>query len=251
MITSKDNSHYKRLVALHKKVTRDEEGVFLVEGERELSLSSAIEVIYYTDKTPFVEKIIKNGILAIGIDKNLFEKIAYRNCGVIGVVKKTESHFCDLINPSFLLLTQSIEKSGNLGAMMRTADCAGVDGLIVCDQVVDLFNPNVIRASLGSFFTLPIIRSTSEDAIKFLKKMKIQIVSTSPDADKTYFDIDWKLSSCVVIGSEKDGVTDIWKEMSDVVVNIPMYGSVDSLNASISAGLVLYEVIRQRNFILR
>lgn len=243
-ITSKDNPHFKRLMDLHKKSTRDEMGVFIVEGEREVLLASPIEVIYYTEKTPAVEQCTAP---AFELSPELFSKISYRDRGVIAIVRKKPKTLQDLKDPSLLLLCEGIEKPGNLGAMMRTADAANIDGIIVCDSVCDTYNPNVIRASLGAFFTVPFIEATANDAIPFLKEKGMQILLATPHTDYTYFEVDYTLPTCIVIGSEKDGAPPFWHQAADKKAKIPMMGQVNSLNASISASLFIYEALRQRN----
>lgn len=251
MITSKDNAHYKKLLDLNKKASRDETGLFLVEGEREVLLAKEVETVYYTNPSPAVQMWIDQGVTALEISRELFSKISYRDQGVIAVARKQKLRLEDLKNFSLLLLCESIEKPGNLGAMMRTADSAGIDGILVCDPVCDLYNPNVVRASLGAFFTVPFVETTSRQAATFLKEKGIQILLATPHAAHSYFDVDLRVPTCVVIGSEKEGATSLWMEEADKKVKIPMRGKVNSLNASISASLFIYEALRQRSTLPR
>jgi RNA methyltransferase, TrmH family len=161
------------------------------------------------------------------------------------------SHFEILdIPPSpnpFFLVVENVEKPGNLGAMLRTADGAGVDAVILCDPSTDINNPNVIRASLGAVFSIPVITMTVEELFQYCEEKKIQIVATSPDVKKVYWSLDYKLGTAMVLGSEKDGISQIFQKDSDTVVTIPMLGKVDSLNVSAAASLLCYEVVRQRS----
>lgn len=247
MITSKDNPHFKRLLKLHKKSARDETSSFLVEGERELLYAKHLEAIYYTSMTDVVEKLSQEGVLSIAISKELFQRVSYRGEGVIGIAKMELASFSVLKNKTLILLVEGIEKPGNLGAMLRTADAAGIDGIIVANTSIDVFNPNVIRASLGAFFTIPIVSSKSEEAYIFLQEEKIQIVVATPEAKTSYWNIDYTKPTCIVIGSEAFGVSPIWKNSPNQEVSLPMRGKIDSLNASVTAGILLYEVLRQRN----
>lgn len=250
-ITSKDNPHFKQLLELHKKSARDEMGEFIVEGEREVLLAREVEAIFYTEMSPAVVNWVEKGVTAYLISPQLFAKISYRDRGVIAIARKSPKRLQDLMNLSLLLLCEGIEKPGNLGAMMRTADAAGIDGIIITDMVCDLYNPNVIRASLGAFFTVPLAVSTSLDAIAFLEERGVQIVLATPHAEQSYFDVDYTRPTCLVIGSEKEGATQMWEQAAQKKVKIPMQGKVNSLNASISASVLLYEALRQRSTISR
>ena len=246
-ITSRQNPHFKRLMTLHKR--KDPAGQFLVEGEREIALAPVIDILYYSKWTPFVEKMEAKAGEMIAMDEALLEEISYRGNLVIAVCPEMSSKLEELKGKSLLLACESIEKPGNLGGMLRTADGAGVEGVIVANRVVDLFNPNVVRASLGALFCLPVVQTDTETAIQFLKKEGFQIVVATPHATKYYYDIDFKVPTCIVIGSEAEGVTDPW--MRETRVKIPMLGRIDCLNASISASILVYEAQRQRNTLLR
>jgi TrmH family RNA methyltransferase len=249
MIISKENPHFKRLLRLHKRKEREEEGFFLVEGERELSLAKGIETIYYTEGED-IKPFCKQGIETIQIAKDLFERISYRDKGMIGIVKTFHTQLEALKQASFLLVASGIEKPGNLGAMMRTSDAAGVEGMIIADPEVDLFNPNVIRASLGAFFTLPVAQGKGKEIHAFLKKEGFHIVVTSPYAKKSIYEIDFTQKIAIVIGSEANGLDSMWLQDAEGAL-IPMQGNVDSLNASISAAVIIYEAYRQRNTLSR
>lgn len=238
-------AHFKQLLQLHKREEREKCGLFLIEGEREVSLASDIEVLYYTDETPFVERM-RETAETIAIPHHLFAKISYRDKGVIALAKMRKKNFQDLPKPaSLLLLAESIEKPGNLGAMLRTCDAVGASGMLLAESVCDLHNPNVIRASLGAFFRIPVVACTRKEALEYLEGM--QIVVATPNATLDYFSADFTRPTCIVIGSEKDGVHSEW--LSKTKVKIPMLGDVDSLNASVAASLIMYEALRQRSYV--
>ncbi len=247
-ITSRQNPHFRKLQALHKREERDASGCFLVEGEKELSLVKEIEILYYEEITPATRDLFKKARESVKISKELLEQISYRGCTAVAVCKSKLSSFNELSNQSLLLACEGIEKPGNLGAILRTADGAGVGGLIVADPVVDVFNPNVVRASLGALFCLPIVQTESEKALEFLEREHLQIIVTTPSATKLYYEVDFTKPTCIVIGSESKGLSPKWlKHKQAMGVKIPMMGHVDSLNASISASVVIYEALRQRS----
>ena len=184
MITSKENPHFKQLIKLHKKRERDKTGLYLVEGEREVSLASHLEVLYYTEETFSIPNV---SCECIQIASDLFAQVTYRDKGVIAVARKEKKTLADLASLDLLLLVQGIEKPGNLGAMMRSCDGAGATGLIVCDPVCDIYNPNVIRASLGSFFRLCVVEADALEAVHFLKEKGVNIVVTTPHVQNIYY----------------------------------------------------------------
>ncbi len=251
-ITSRQNPHFRKLLDLHKREERDNLGQFLVEGEREISLTKEIDILYYTEITPFVIEMKKKSREMIAISAELLEKACYRGSSVVAVCSAKLATLEEIKNKSLLLVCESIEKPGNLGAILRTADAAGVNGVIVADPVVDVFNPNVVRASLGAIFTLPVVQVDSKNALKFLNDQKMQIVVTTPSASKLYHEVDFTKPTCIVIGSESKGLSPDWLENKNCIpVIIPMMGHVDSLNASISASIVIYEALRQRSALPR
>ena len=180
----------------------------------------------------------------------VFEKMTFghRHEGVLGVCLQPKKSLKDIqfSKKPFLVAVESVEKPGNLGAILRTADAVGVDGLIVCDPVTDIYNPNVIRSSLGAIFSVCVVPATKEEALKFFKLNKVTICATLPQADKCYSSVDLNVPLALVMGSEEKGLSEFWQKNSDMAVYIPMKGKVDSLNVSVSAAVVLYETIRQR-----
>jgi len=179
-----------------------------------------------------------------------FAKVAFgsRNEGVVAVAE-VPSFSLDQFTPrptGPLLLLEGVEKPGNLGALLRSADGAGADAVSVCDPATDLNNPNVIRNSIGTLFYLPVAEATSEETIAFLKEMGLQILSAVPDAEAVYTDCDLTGPLAIVVGAEDRGLSNVWKDQAELNVKIPMLGKNDSLNVSVSAAILLYEAVRQR-----
>jgi TrmH family RNA methyltransferase len=184
------------------------------------------------------------------VDTRAFERISYRagSSGVVAVARKPQHSMKDLpsAKDSFYIVMDDVEKPGNLGAVLRSADGAGVAGVIASDERTDLYNPNVIRASLGTIFTVPTVVTTADEAIEWLRSKCVRIIVTTPAADTLYTDADLTGSTAVVVGSEDRGARKEWLEAADLRVRIPMKGSADSLNVAQSATILVYEALRQR-----
>ncbi len=248
IITSRQNSHFRKLMDLHKREVRDELGQFLVEGEKEISLAPAIDVLYYSELTPFILEMQKKARTSVQISLGLLSQVSYRGNTFVAVCYSKLSKLEEMRNSTFLLALESIEKPGNLGAILRTADAAGIEGVIAADPIVDVFNPNVVRASLGALFSIPVAQVTTGEALQFLGQENLQIIVTTPYAEKFYTEIDFTKPTCIVIGSESKGLSSDWLTNKNCIpVKIPMKGKVDSLNASISASILTYEALRQRS----
>jgi len=263
-ITSLQNPKIKKVVKLRKRKERDESSLFLIEGYRELSRAhlKGVEIVeLFTCPDLFLKTNEKKLIDQIGCKntytctKGVFEKISYRDRpdGLLAVAKQKrldlsylEKVIKNLKNP-FFLVAESIEKPGNLGSILRSADGVKVDAVIVCDACTDIFNPNVVRASVGTLFTQPVIETTTEKLIAFLKKEKIKIASATPHADKIYTEMDLTGPLAIIVGSEQYGLSKKWMTLCDSKMKIPMKGIADSLNVSAATTLLLYEVLRQRN----
>ena len=258
-ITSAQNPKIKRLLQLQQKSSeRRKAGLFVVEGIREVERcvekGYEIDTIFYLNK-PMAENISEiieknKGIKLFEVSPTIYEKIAYRGSteGVIAEVKTKDKTLKDLNlskNPLVVVL-ESVEKPGNLGAILRSADAAGADALIVCDPLTDLYNPNLIRNSTGAIFSVPCVACTSEECIKFLKENNIQILTAQLQDSELYYDTDMKRGTAIVMGPEATGLTDIWRKAADAHIRIPMLGITDSLNVSVSAAILLYEAVRQR-----
>jgi TrmH family RNA methyltransferase len=237
--------------------------LFLIEGYRELiratnagwiceALFLCPELFLGTHEQSLIETIEKNGTDIFDCSKEIFEKISYRDRsdGLLAVAKKKQMDIAELKRACssipFLIVAESIEKPGNLGSILRSSDAVGCDAAIICDACTDIFNPNVVRSSVGTLFTQPVIEATSSSLISFLKEKRISIVATSPDAETAYTQADLSGPVAIVVGTEQYGLSKQWLDQCDITVSIPMHGIADSLNVSTATTLLLYEVLRQR-----
>lgn len=253
-ITSSANPKFKRLIALLQKSSeRRESALFTVEGVREISHS--IEAGYKPDCIFFCPDIVSEETLPqcrhFALSAGLYAKAAYREGteGAIGVFQAIEHPLSSLHlkdNPLIAVL-ESVEKPGNLGAVLRTCDAAGADALIICDPRTDLYNPNLIRASIGAVFTVPTAVCTTAQAITFLKSKGIRILTAQLQDSSLYYDCPMTKGTAIVMGTEATGLSDKWRQAADAHIRIPMLGKLDSLNVSVSAAILLYEAVRQRN----
>ncbi len=189
--------------------------------------------------------------LVIEIPENLYRKVAYRESteGIIAEVEVKERSLEDLTlsEHPLIVVLESVEKPGNLGAVLRSADAARADAVIVCAPLTDLYNPNLIRASLGGIFTVPTVAATSEETVAWLKARGIRILTAQLQDSSWYYDIDMTVGTALVMGTESTGLTDSWRRAADAHIRIPMLGRLDSLNVSVSAAILLFEAVRQRN----
>lgn len=261
-ITSTQNPRVKALVKLKKRSERDSQGIFLTEGYR--PITRALAAGFYFDELYYCpewflgsneQKVLNDaeqaGTKLMKLGKEAFAKIAYRERpeGLLAIGKQWYPQLKDLKlseNP-FLIVVEAIEKPGNLGTILRSADATGAEAVIVCDSVTDLFNPNVVRASTGVLFTTPTVITDSKSAIEFLKSKNIKTLAATPAATELYTDIDLTQPVAIVMGSEQFGLTDTWLESADLPVRLPMAGIADSLNVSAATVAIAYEVVRQRN----
>ena len=254
-VTSAQNRKIKTLLALQEKARlRKEMGLFVVEGRRELEhcISAGFEI----DTLFFCPDIVQNSFdicanQVIEVPRELYEKIAYRGGteGMIAEVKVRERRLEELEMPEspLVVVLEGVEKPGNLGVVLRSADAAGADAVLVCDPLTDLYNPNLIRASIGAVFTVPVACCSSGEAIAWLKDNRIKIYTAQLQDSSWYYDTDMRGGTAIVIGTEATGLTDAWREAADAHIRIPMLGELDSLNASVSAAILLFEAVRQRN----
>lgn len=184
------------------------------------------------------------------VTRVVFEKISYRDNpdGWLGIfpIPKTSLEDLKMSDIPLVIVAESVEKPGNLGAILRTADAAHVDALLVCDPRVDLWNPNVVRASRGAVFTVPTVEVDSPTALTWLRSRKMRVLAATPSAEVLYTSVDLKQPIALAVGTEDDGLTDFWMQNADIKVKIPMMGKVNSLNVSIATALITYEVVRQR-----
>ncbi|MFV0220781.1 RNA methyltransferase [Empedobacter falsenii] len=255
LIESLQNPRIKNLLKLQEKSReRKNQGLFIVEGtqENELAIKGGYEAVEIYICEDIYNKSIDFGHAKVfTITKQVFEKLAYRKStgGIIGAYKTKSSTLTDLQLPenALVVVLEAVEKPGNLGAVLRTGDGAKVDAVIVCDETVDFFNPNVIRSSVGTLFTNQIASASKEAVLEFLKSHSIQVVSTFlREETKNLYETDFTISSAIILGTEATGLSDFWADYSDSLIKIPMLGFVDSLNVSNAAAICVYEAVRQR-----
>ena len=260
-VTSASNPKIKNLLLLQEKSkARREQGLFVVEGRRELEHCIAAG---FTVRTVFVcpeiavipshPSVIPSGVEGshiIEIPEHLYRKVAYRESteGIIAEVEYRSLALEDLALPEnpLVMVLESVEKPGNLGAVLRSADAAGAAAVIICDPLTDLFNPNLIRASIGAVFTVPVVAAPSAQVIPWLKARGIQILTAQLQDSSLYYDVDMRGGTALVMGTESTGLTPAWRQAADRHIRIPMLGRLDSLNVSVSAAILLYEAVRQR-----
>ena len=261
-ITSAQNPKIKELLSLYEKSkARRESGLFVAEGRREVEhcINGG-----YTMRTLFVcPEILGEEDIAtlaasagdrcpvIEVPGRLYEKAAYRGSteGVIAEVQIKERSLGDIVlkDKPLIIVLESVEKPGNLGAVLRSADAAGADAVIICDPLTDLYNPNLIRASVGAIFTVQTVAASSEETISWLKSKGIRILTAQLQDSVPYYRTDMTQATAIVMGTEATGLSGIWRESADRHIMIPMLGKLDSLNVSVSAAILLYEAVRQRN----
>lgn len=283
-ITSAQNRKVKELLTLvEKSKARSAAGLFVVEGQRELGhcLDAGFipETLFICGEVMAVQNNAVNGAKTGHLTENiegkdgldaliakaealnprlgvvqipafLYEKVAYRGSteGIIAEVHSVPSSLEDLRlgERPLVMVLESVEKPGNLGAVLRSADAAGADAMIVCDPLTDIWNPNLIRSSVGAVFSVPVAVCTSADAIAFLKKRGIRILTAQLQDSEWYYDTDMTGATALVMGTESTGLTQAWRDSADAHIKIPMLGRLDSLNVSVSAAVLLYEAVRQR-----
>lgn len=257
IIVSPSNPRIKNVLKLKEKSSeRKLQDLIVVEGIREILKAKENN---YEIKTLFVcdtlfnkkNKDVITGIShLVHISKDVFEKISYRenSDGVLALIKPKHLRLFDLklsLNP-LLIILESVEKPGNLGAIARTADASGADAIIICDPKTDVYNPNAIRSSIGCVFTKQIVTSSSEDVLKYLKEKAITPYAAAVNGKKEYMQIDFTQPTALVFGTEAHGLSPIWLTLAEQV-RIPMFGQVDSLNVSASCAVLVYEAVRQRS----
>jgi TrmH family RNA methyltransferase len=264
-ITSLQNPKLKKAVKLADRKERNQTGLFLIEGYRELKRASdsgiAVQTLFICPKLflgsnedALIQQVGKLGAEVILCSEQVFQKLSYRDRpdGIIAVAAQMQRQLRDLIasltskKDPFLVIAEAIEKPGNLGTILRSADAAGVDGVIVCDRCTDIYNPNVVRASVGTLFTIPVVEASSAETLLWLQQRKIRIVAATPSAKEEFTDAELTGGVAIAVGTEQLGLTELWMQVSDIQVCIPMNGVADSLNVATATTLLLYEVVRQR-----
>jgi len=260
-ITSIQNPFIKSLVQLQEKAkARRQSGTFLIEGKREIELAIKgkyeIETLLFLPELISFEQISKstnNQINCIEINKEVYQKLAYRDTteGILAVAKTKSLALSDLKLPEnpLILVMESIEKPGNIGAMLRTCDAAKIDAVILANSKTDLYNPNIVRSSVGCLFTNQIATATTEEAITFLKEKNIAIFGATLQNSNSYHTQDYTIPTALVVGTEATGLTQPWRDNATQNIIIPMQGEIDSMNVSVAAAILLFEAKRQRGFI--
>ena len=260
-ISSTQNKEVKHLLQLREKSRlRRKEGVFLVEGQREIALAIkgnlSLKAIYFCPgliELKEVEKLNSPQVPITEISAEVYEKIAYRGSteGILAIFKTKENRLQDITfktkNP-LILIAEAPEKPGNIGAILRTADAAKVDAVFIANPKTDLYNPNIIRSSVGCVFTNKIATGSTSEIIAFLKQHNISIYAAALQASKPYHTIDFTRASAIVVGTEATGLSEEWRENSTQNIIIPMSGEIDSMNVSVAAGILIFEAKRQRGF---
>ena len=255
VITSVQNPRIKKVLALQQKSSeRRRTGLFVVEGRREIE--HLISAGYEFECVFVCPEMLQNGgnqdfkCNTIEVSPYVYGKIAYRESteGVLAIVreKKITLDNLKLRDDALLVVVERVEKPGNLGAILRSADAAGADAVIVCDPLTDLYNPNLIRSSIGARFTVPMVACKSEECISFLKNNSIQILTAQLQDSSLYYNVDMRRATALVMGTESTGLTQVWRDAADLHIRIPMMGQLDSLNVSVSAAILLFEAVRQR-----
>ena len=260
-ISSTQNSFIKELIQLKDKSrVRKKKSLFLIEGLRELNIAQKgnykiVKILFLPKIVELseIESIFEKGEVPelISVTDDVYKKIAYRETteGVIALAE-TKNHSISNLkltnNKPLILIGESIEKPGNIGAILRTADAANIDAVMIANPKTDLYNPNVIRSSVGCVFTNNVVTGTNDEIITWLKDNNVNIYSAALSASKPYTDIDYTQPSAIVVGTEATGLTNKWLEASKQNIIIPMEGEIDSMNVSVSAAIILFEAKRQR-----
>lgn len=258
-ITSPQNPQIKNLKRLEKAGERKEQNRFVIEGLRETVLAFragyGIETLFVCEEVVTQSKEYPLSELSaisnqISISESVYQSLAYRETteGVIAIAKPQQHSLenLQLKNNPLVLVIEAVEKPGNLGAMLRTADAAGVDAVIICDGKTDLYNPNVIRSSIGTVFTNQIAVCNTTEAISYLKQNNIASYAAELSATKFHYQQNFKTATAIVVGTEATGLSAEWMNAANENIKIPMLGKIDSLNVSVSAAVLLFEAVRQR-----
>lgn len=260
-ITSLTNPRVKAAVRLRDRREREQTGLTIVDGAREilraLDAGARVETAFLAEdllRTPDAHAVadrLRHRPSTLAVSAAVLAKVAYgeRSDGVVAIVETPRLGLADLVLPdgALLVVVERVEKPGNLGAVLRTADSAGADAVVAADPRTDPFNPNAIRASLGTIFAVPVVAASSTETIEWLIERGIRPVAAVVDAPTDYAAVDLRGPLAVVLGSEAEGLTAVWRDPRVTPVSIPMHGIADSLNVSIAAAILLYEAVRQRS----
>lgn len=259
-INSINNAQIKSWMLLQKSTHRKSTGLFIAEGHREIYLAHkggyfiqhllVCEELFLQNELQYPISLINFKNQLITVSPSVFNKIAYREnqTGLLAIVqqKKISLQEWKWNQPPLFLVLENIEKPGNIGALLRTADAAGVSGVLCCHCPTDLYNPNIIRSSLGCLFSMQIVSCTNEDAYHFLMEHKSQIYSGDLTAQQNYDEVDFAKASAIILGAEAHGVSVFWQQENISKIKIPMQGTIDSMNVSAAGAVLIFEAIRQR-----
>lgn len=254
-LTSMQNPKVRRLLELQQKSSeRRKRGLFVVEGRRELqrciSRGYQVDTLFWCPAIFGAEEPQVEGARVYQVTADIYNKVAYRGGteGIIAEVVARQTTLADLQlqESPLVVVLESVEKPGNVGAVLRSADAANVDAVIVCDPLTDLYNPNLIRASVGAFFSVPCVACTTDECISWLKAKGIQLLTAQLQDSHYYYETDMTGPTAIVMGTEATGLTDQWRKAADAHIRIPMLGIGDSLNVSVSAAVLMFEAVRQR-----
>lgn len=259
-ISSAQNPYIKSLVLLQEKAkARKQSGTFLIEGQREIELAVKgkyeLETILFLPELITEQQITKlthNQIPLIEISKDVYQKLAYRDTteGVLAVAKVKSLALSDLKLPEnpLIVVMEAIEKPGNIGAMLRTCDAAKVDAVIIANPKTDLYNPNIVRSSVGCLFTNQIATASTEEVIAYLVKNHIHFYSATLQNSTSYHTQNYTSPTALVVGTEATGLSQLWRDKATQNIIIPMQGEIDSMNVSVAAAILIFEAKRQRGF---
>jgi TrmH family RNA methyltransferase len=263
VLTSLANRRVKQAVKLRQRSHRDELGLMLIEGYREVKraldnrylpheLYFAPALFQGGNEPALLERFAAAGVTLVECTEPVFRKISYRDRpdGLLAIGSQRRRGLAELALPPapLTIVAQAIEKPGNLGTILRSADAAGVHAVVVCDRCTDIFNPNVVRASVGTVFSVPLAEASTAETLEWLRANAIKVVAAMPDAETTYTDVDMRGATAIVVGAEQYGLTPAWAETATHRVRIPMFGQADSLNVAGATTILLYEAVRQRGF---
>jgi len=258
-ITSAQNNKIKQLIRLKNRRKRDKTALFLIEGYREIKRAfekglPLVALFFCSDfflgnhEFFLIDSI---GTENFHLPSSLFQKISYRDRpdGLIAVGKQMQTTLNDWVfhDSSIYVVAESIEKPGNLGTILRSCDAAGVNGVVICDRRTDIYNPNVVRASVGTLFTVPVVEAQGIEAYQWFKERNISLIATSPSASLKYTEASLKGPLALLFGTEQLGLSEFWIKRANLHVKIPMLGAADSLNVAMATTLILYEILRQKN----
>lgn len=260
-ITSLQNPRVKAVVALRQRSTRDERDEMIIEGYRELkraldnqhqpkALFYCPELFMGSNEPSLIDRCGAAGAELFECSASVFGKMSYRDRpeGLLAVAPQIHRTLANLVLPEapLIVVAEAIEKPGNLGTILRTSDAAGVHAVIVCDRCTDIHNPNVVRASIGTLFSLPVVEASTSETLEWLHRNSIQILAATPHADHDYYAVNLRHGTAIVVGTEQYGLSDTWMQQANLKVRIPMLGQADSLNVAAATTILLFEAVRQR-----